>query len=226
MEIDFGLLIDLDGTLIDNEQLKAQAFAQAIQDQGVKSNPNLYKEVMGKSGSVIRDRFIRESGVNIDSDQYFSKYKVVYEDLLKSNLRIRPGAKRFLLEVQSIGFLLAIVSGSYKKSVYWIIDELNLGVPINTIVTGDDVSKKKPHPESFHLALKKLGLSQDNSFVIEDSEAGLSAASKAGIRSLAIRHSYNQYQDFSLAFNEYSSFDTEYDLMIKDLKLLFPDINI
>jgi len=88
-----GLLIDLDGTLIDNEHIKAMAFSKAIQDLGGISSPEIYKEVMGKSGSVIRDRFIHESGLTIDSDQYFALYKAIYETRTKWGLTAWSNAK-------------------------------------------------------------------------------------------------------------------------------------
>jgi len=114
MANDFGLLIDLDGTLIDNEHLKAMAFSQAIQELGGESSPELYKDVMGMSGAIIRDRFIHESGISIDSDIYFDTYKSLYEQMIKNDLCIRPGATNFLESAFDAGFKLAIVSGSYN----------------------------------------------------------------------------------------------------------------
>ena len=226
MAKDFGLLIDLDGTLIDNEPLKAKAFSLAIQELGGKSNPELYKTVMGMSGAIIRNHFIQESGILVDSDLYFETYKSLFEQLIKDDLRVQPGAVNFLESASNAGFRLAIVSGSYQDSVNWIVDSLNLRKFFEAIITGDDVEHKKPDPECFILAMKKLRLDPEDVVVLEDTEAGIIAASKAGITSLVIRHTYNQAHDFSLAYNEYSSFENDLDRMNEDLNVLFPKANL
>jgi HAD superfamily hydrolase (TIGR01509 family) len=222
----FGLLIDLDGTLIDNEPLKARAFSLAIQELGGKSNPELYKAVMGMSGVIIRNYFIQESGIHIDSDLYFDTYKSIFEQLIRDDPRIQPGAGNFLETVFDAGFRLSIVSGSYQDSVNWIVDSLNLREFFEVIITGDDVNHKKPDPECFYLAMKKLSLAPEDVVVLEDTESGITAASKAGITSLGMRHTYNQTHDFSLAYNEYSSFENDFNMMKEDFNVLFPKANL
>jgi HAD superfamily hydrolase (TIGR01509 family) len=223
---EYGLLMDLDGTLIDNEHLKALSFSKAIKELGGNSNPAIYKEVMGMSGTIIWDRFISESKLQLDPDLYFNSYKSIYENLLQSELIIRPGAVEFLAYVTSAGFKLAIVSGSYKKSVSWIVTTLDLDQYFEVIVTGDDVTNKKPDPECFKLAMERLNLPEKNVVVFEDSEAGLLAARNAGLTSFGIRHSYNQSHDFSSAYNEYSSFKDDSKAMIRDINLICEDANL
>ena len=74
----YGIFFDLDGTLVDNENIKAEAFSTAIEQLGGLSNPTIYEKVMGMSGPIIRDKFISESNAQIDSDEYFALYKSIY----------------------------------------------------------------------------------------------------------------------------------------------------
>ncbi len=225
MANDNGLLLDLDGTLIDNEHLKALSFSKAIKELGGKTDPAIYKEVMGMSGPVIRNRFISEAKIQIDADHYLVLYKSIYESLLKTELCIRPGVVEFLDYVKTAGFKLAIVSGSYKKSASWIVTTLDLDQYFEVIVTGDDVTNKKLDPECFKLALERLNLPDKNVVVFEDTEAGLVAANNAGLTSIGIRHSYNLSHDFSLAYNEYSSFEDNFGAIIKDINLICENTN-
>ncbi len=219
----FGILFDLDGTLVDNEHLKAISFSKAIEQLGGQSNPSIYKIVMGMSGAVIRDRFISESGIQVDSNEYFELYKSIYEDLLKSKLEIKPGVFKFLNDIKSAGIKIAIVSGSYRRSVNFIIHSLNLENFLDIVVTGDDVTNKKPNPDCFLLTLRKMNITHETSIVFEDTESGLEAANKANINSLGIRHSFNQSHDFTLAINEYSSFDNDSDNIKKDINFIFSE---
>jgi HAD superfamily hydrolase (TIGR01509 family) len=217
----YGILFDLDGTLVDNECIKAKAFSRAIEQLGGKSNPTIYEKVMGMSGPVIRNQFIIESGVQIDSAEYFAVYKAIYENLIKENLEIRPGVVRFLSDIKSAGLKLAVVSSAYTEVVNWIIKTANLSQYMDAVITGNDVINKKPAPDCFLITLETLMLPKEHVVVFEDTESGLKAAQNAGIRSFGIRHSYNQSHDFSYAYNVYSSFDQERELMIMDINSIF-----
>jgi len=83
MEKGFGILFDLDGTLVENEHLKALAFSRAIEQLGGKSHPSIYKEVMGMSGKVIRKHFMNKANIQVDLNEYFELFKSIYRDLLK-----------------------------------------------------------------------------------------------------------------------------------------------
>ena len=78
MEQRFGVLFDLDGTLVENEHLKALAFARAIEELGGESDPSLYKEVMGQSGVAIREHFASKANAQIDLDVYFESFRSIY----------------------------------------------------------------------------------------------------------------------------------------------------
>ncbi len=217
----FGILFDLDGTLVDNEHIKAVAFSRAVEKFGGESNPTIYEKVMGMSGPVIRNRFITESNIQVGSDEYFEVYKSIYEDLLKTELIIRSGIVSFLMDIKSAGLKIAVVSSAYRDVVNWIIKTSDLSKYMDAIITGDDVKNKKPDPDCFLFALETLALSNKQVVVFEDTEVGLQAALNAGIKSFGIRHSYNQSHDFSSAYNEYSSFDEEIELIKRDINLIF-----
>jgi HAD superfamily hydrolase (TIGR01509 family) len=205
-----GILFDLDGTLVDNEHIKALAFSRVIEQLGGKSDPSIYEKVMGMSG-----------GIKVNSDEYFKLYKSIYEELIKDKLEIRPGIVAFLDDLKAAGLKLAVVSSAYQEVVNWIVETSGIFKFIDTTITGDDVISKKPAPDCFLAALEALTLSKENVVVFEDTEVGLRAAKSAGIISLGIRHSYNQSHDFSTAYNEYSSFKDERKMMKRDLNLIF-----
>lgn len=221
----FGVLFDLDGTLVDNEQVKAISFSRAINELGGDSSPDAYKEVMGMSGPIIGEHFIRTFNLQVESETFFDLYKSIYEVLLIDGLVIRPGVIDFLDQLRSEDFLMAIVSGSYRQSVEWIIKELQIAKYFDTVITGDDVVKKKPDPECYMIALEKLKLQNVNAIVFEDSEAGIIACKNVGIRAFGIRHEFNQSHDFSYAMKEYTSFESDQGSILDDLKILFSGSN-
>ena len=221
MKCTHGIFFDLDGTLVDNEHLKARAFSDAIEKFGGKSHPSIYQEVMGMSGSVIVKHFVAKAGIQIDLEAYAQTYKSRYATLLKSELEIRPGAVQFLSEAKGKGLHLAVVSGASSTFVAHILNALNLNQFFDFVITGEDVTHKKPHPECYQLAMEKMSVSNEQVIVFEDTEAGLKAANRAGIASICIRHSYNQSHDLSQAVSEYDSFEDSFVSICKDINSIF-----
>lgn len=223
MKLKRGIFFDLDGTLVDNEHLKARAFSEAIEKLGGKSHPSNYKEVMGMSGSVIRQHFLDRAGIQIDLEAYIQACQSIYARLLKSDLTIKPGAIQLLSEAKRRGLHLALVSGASSVSVTHIVNALNLGRFFDFVIASEDVINKKPNPECYRLAMDKMLVASERVVVFEDTEAGLKAANSAGTTSLCIRHSYNQSHDLSKAVAEYYSFETDFASICKRINSIFND---
>jgi HAD superfamily hydrolase (TIGR01509 family) len=223
MEKRYGIYFDLDGTLVENEPLKAKAFSRAIEQLGGKADPSIYKEVMGMSGLIIRKHFALKANIEVDLDEYYDLFKSIYDNLLQKDLTIKTGVVKFLAELKSKGIEMAVISGAYESSVKYIIETLSLGQYFNLILSGDDVQKKKPDPECYLVALDKLNLPKEQVIVFEDTEAGLTAAFNAGIKSIGVRHAYNQSHDFSNAVSEFESYQKEIGKIRKTINIIFEE---
>ncbi len=80
-----------------------------------------------------------------------------------------------------------------------IIERAGLVDRFDTLVSADDVQRKKPAPDAYLKAMAVLQVDPENCLVFEDTHTGLLAATQAGARAVAVRHSLNSLQDFSLA---------------------------
>ena len=223
MKLKRGIFFDLDGTLVDNEHLKARAFSEAIVKLGGKSHPSIYKEVMGMNGSVIRKHFWDRAGIQIDPEAYIQACQSIYARLLQSDLAIKPGAVQFLSEAKRKGLHLALVSGASSISVTHIVNALNLGRFFDFVIASEDVTNKKPNPQCYLLAMEKMLATNERVIVFEDTEAGLKAANSAGIVSICMRHPYNLSHDQSKAVAEYYSFETSFVSICKKINSIFND---
>lgn len=217
----YGIFFDLDGTLIDNEHLKAVAFSQSIDNFGGQSHPSIYEQVMGNSGETISSHFMEKAGIQVDLNEYMDSYRSIYQELIETNLVINPGVIPFLKTLKGKGVKLAVVSSAHSSSVNYVINSLDIGKYFDFVISGDNVIQKKPHPACYLLALKWSALPKEQVIVFEDTESGLEAAQRAGIASLAIRHSYNRSHDFSTAVAEYESFERDRENINKTINSIF-----
>jgi HAD superfamily hydrolase (TIGR01509 family) len=208
-----ALIFDVDGTLTDNEcDGHRVAFNLAFKDAGLDWNWDVptYLKLLDVFGGKERIRHFMEnflSGFEPPGDtdgfvRHLHELKTRhYLDLLKSGkLSLRPGVKRLVKEAKASGLKLAIASTTTLDNALLLI-EVGLGKRamdwFDVIACGDIVANKKPAPDIYLYTLEQLGLAADDCLVIEDTEAGLAAATAAGLTTLITVNDATRDQDFS-----------------------------
>lgn len=201
-----AFLFDLDGTLVDSEPLKGKALALSIKYFGGDVEPEIYKDVMGKSWEQVTQHFFSRSGVTVSLDIFDSIFRKHYEELLDSTLIEKEGLRSFLEISRSMQIKMALVTSASKWMTDKILEKLSLSHFFDVIVTKEDVLQHKPHPEAYLLALKKLNVLPSDAVVFEDSESGALAAQAAKCRFIFVQHEFNQQHSFEGAYQVIDSF--------------------
>ncbi|WP_159650907.1 HAD family hydrolase [Vibrio atypicus] len=190
-------LFDMDGTLVNSEPLKGLALAKACQDYGSDVESHIYKDVMGESWPVVTGHFFKHAAISPDLTEFNAHFRTHYEALLTSELQLNDGAKAYLIHLKSEGKVCGVVSSAATWMVDNILTALNLTELFDVVITQEDVSKHKPDPEAYYLALQKLDLSPETTLIFEDSAAGVSAGVLTGCDVVAIKHDFNGKNDLS-----------------------------
>lgn len=109
-------------------------------------------------------------------------------ELLRHAPRVYPGVAE-LVRVLHRRAKLAVVSGTWRENIEAVLQASGLADAFDLIVAKEDVTRRKPDPEAYLLALKKLRLSPKSVLVLEESPSGLASARAAGIdRIVAVGH--------------------------------------
>ncbi|CAL1377661.1 unnamed protein product [Linum trigynum] len=144
-----------------------------------------------------------------------------YKEIIKSGtVEPRPGVLRLMDEAKASGKLLAVCSAATKSSVIMCLENL-IGMErfqgLDCFLAGDDVKEKKPDPSIYLTALKRLGVSEKDCLVVEDSVIGLQAAKGAGMSCIITYTSSTAKQDFKDAIALYPDLS---NVRLQDLELL------
>ena len=215
-----ALIFDCDGVLAETERDGHRvAFNRAFADQGyaIEWDTALYKELLKVGGGKERmrhffDRTTWPHAAEKDAlieELHKRKTEYYMQEVESGQLPLRPGVARLVDEVIAAGIKLAVCSTSNERAVNAVVETL-LGpgrkVRFDAILAGDVVSKKKPDPEIYRLALERLTLPPGACVVIEDNRNGLLAAKGAGMHCIVTSNGYTEDEDF-----------TEADLVVPEL---------
>ncbi len=178
-----SIIFDFDGLILDTESTVYQSWLEIYQEYDLDLPFDEWGQIIGISPEEHFDPLER-----LQSQlEYIIDVKAVGAKRLQREMElvekqpILPGVERILFEAMEKGFKLAIASSSDLKWVGGHLERLGLKKYFSAVHTSDDVERTKPDPALYKLALKSLGLSSENVFVLEDSPNGITAAQSAGL---------------------------------------------
>ena len=182
-----GVIFDMDGVLVLSEPLLAQAAIHMFAEKGFTVRHEEFRPYIGMG----EDRFIGgvalDRGIPLDPARDKARTYALYLELIKGKLKPLPGVLEFVAECRRGGLALAVASSADAIKVEGNLSEI--GLPASTfdvVVNGSMVARKKPAPDIFQEACRRLDLASAACLVIEDAIAGVAAAKAAGARCLAV----------------------------------------
>lgn len=176
-------IFDLDGTLFDTKDVNYHAYKEALNNFGFDldydyfckyCNGRYYKDFLNET---VNDELVLEEIHEIKKNQYskFISCAVPNNHLLS------------IAKLMKLDYSLAIVTTASRKNALEMLDYFNVRDLFELILTREDVTKSKPNPEGFLMAMNSFGVEKEDTIVFEDSEPGFMAAEKAGIQYVVIK---------------------------------------
>lgn len=129
----------------------------------------------------------REGGIDLAPELIVDQLLEHVITEAKRSTTWQPGARELLAELKELGVPCALVTMSYRNLASVIVGQLPPGT-FSAIITGDEVTHGKPHPEPYLTAAAAIGADAPSCIAIEDSPTGLTAALQAGCVTIAVPH--------------------------------------
>ena len=217
-----ALIWDVDGTLAETEEAHRQAFNHrftAARLDWAWDQPTYRRLLRVTGGKERMARFAEDIGQDmaphVIAEIHAAKTNVYGNMIETGSALLRPGVAALIQAARAQGIRNAIATTTSRPNVDALI-LATLGEPadqvFDVIAAGDEVASKKPAPDVYLLALRRLGLAPDDCVAIEDSLPGLAAAQAAGLRVLVTPSAYTRDEDFRTA-----------DWLLDDLTAPLPD---
>src|SRR3990167_7617197 len=173
-----AIFFDFDGVLFDLEKVHYQAWVDTLQSLGKKDPHFLLEETIGISDTSLAERFIKTFHLPHTAHAFCEEKRALYARLVEK-YSFDLSLEKQILESLSQSYFLAIVSSSHTDDITPLLKQHALSSYFSFIVGGDTLSLHKPHPAPYLEALKRSRFAPKEVIAIEDSEVGLTSASKA-----------------------------------------------
>lgn len=206
-----AILFDMNGVIIDDEQIHQLAFRQVCQEYNILLTHQNYLNLC--SGKTDREGFLeiqKRFKKKLDIDKSVLQKSKFYLKLFPQYKKSYPGVIKLIKNLH-LAYTLALTSSSSRAEVNLILKVFLLKKYFSVTVSANDISHGKPHPEPYLLTAQKLKIPPDACMAIEDSPSGIISAKKAGMKCIAITTTHSK-ASLSLAdkiVSEFSQIDNQ-----------------
>lgn len=206
-----AVLFDHDGTLVHSEPTHLAMWRKAVEPYGgYISDEEYWQLLLGVPAEENAEVLIQLRGLSTEANVLVQeKLRHTREYLLAGCFPEVCGASNVLKRLY--GYVaMGLVSGSQRFCIEATLRGHHWGHYFSCIVTGDDVSRNKPAPDSYMRAVALMDVNVESCIAIEDTQTGVLAAVAAGVPVIAIRNDYSVNHDFSAAIIEVASLEEAY----------------
>ena len=182
-----SIIFDMDGVISDSEPLHVIAEKKTLADFGVNVSIEELQTYLGKGTKFMLNDFINTYHLDTTYSDLFKKHQENLHFFFEEDVQPIAGAMKLIRDMKSRGLDLAVASSSSHALIHMILKKLQILPFFKTIVSGDDVRESKPAPDIFLKAVRQLSCELFECVVIEDSESGIIAAKKAGLKCIGFQ---------------------------------------
>lgn len=177
----------MDGVLTDSEPLINAAAVAMFREKGLVVQPGDFVPFVGTGENRYIGGVAEKYGLALDILAAKKRTYEIYLDLVPSQLDAFPGAQSLVHACRTAGLRVAVASSADEIKIHANLRKIGLPPEFwDTIVTGEDVERRKPEPDIFLATAQKLGLGPEHCTVVEDAVNGIQAAKAAGMRCVAV----------------------------------------
>jgi pyrophosphatase PpaX len=172
-----AVLFDLDGTILDTNELIIQSFLHAL--KGVAPEPFDREQIIPRMGLSLTEQLAWFSG-RTDIEAYAEAYGKYYVRMHDDMVRPFPGVEETVRLLKQNGIKLGVVTTKRRPMTERALRMFDLYDQMDTIITLDEVEHAKPHPEPVLKAISAIGTEPSLTCMVGDSPVDMEAARRAG----------------------------------------------
>ena len=182
-----AVIFDMDGILIDTERISFNAFKEVLSGYNYDMCEEFYLTMIGRNTKSIKELMLKEYGSDFPFEEiYDKKVKIAVDTIERDGVAMKPGVHELINYLNEKDYKIAVATSTRRERAHYLLEQIKIKDKVDYIICGDQVENSKPDPEIFLKAAKGLNMEPENCIVIEDSDAGILAASRAGMKGINV----------------------------------------
>ncbi len=192
-------VFDMDGVIVDSEPMHLRSKQELLAKLNMKTDRDLFSFI-GKPTEDFWRQMLVDNNRSGNVEEIIEMQDAMIVGYIKEQgLKPISGILEIIELCKAKNIKTAVASSSNRSLVYGVLEYFDLVKHMEVIVTGNDVSNKKPNPEIYLKAIEQCHCSPQESVALEDSKSGVTAAKAAGMLTIGYRNENSGNQDLSLA---------------------------
>lgn len=181
-----GVIFDLDGVLVDTGEFHRLSWYDLAKKEDFEMSDELFYSTFGMQNYQIIPMLVGREVTAEELDRLSQWKEQRYRELIKGKLELLDGVRELIEDLKRAGFLLAIGTSTPLVNLEFMLENVPVDGWFDEYVTGEDVKRGKPEPDTFIMAADKLSLPPENCVVVEDAVQGVAAGKAAGMAVVAV----------------------------------------
>lgn len=206
-----GILIDIDGTLLDSNDAHAAAWVDVFQEYNYDIKFTDVRMLIGMGGDKLMKVLIPDLDIKKGRGKEIAEArKKIFVERYTSDLQPTPGARELVEKILDKNIVLIAATSSGDDELHTLLQKADVDDLIKQYTTSSDVEETKPAPDIVEVALQKIHKKPEDVYMIGDTPYDIEAAIKCSIQTIAVRS--GGFPDEKLR-NAFKLFDNPADIL-------------
>jgi HAD superfamily hydrolase (TIGR01509 family) len=182
-----GVILDVDGTLLDSNDAHAEAWADAFAEAGYYIDAGRVRPLIGMGGDKVVPTLIGLAEDSPTGQRISRRRGEIFRSKFLPRLKPFAGTRELVERLQGEGHRIVVASSASKDDLHQLLERAGVRTIIEGETSKDDVARSKPDPDLVHAALGELDMPAESVVMVGDTPYDIEAASRAGVRTIALR---------------------------------------
>jgi phosphoglycolate phosphatase-like HAD superfamily hydrolase len=182
-----GVILDVDGTLVDSNDAHTKAWVEALAEHGIHVPFEQVRKLIGMGGDKLLPKVAGISEETPEGKAISRRRSEIFKSRYLSHIKAFPRTRELLLRIHGDGLKLVVASSAKEDELKPLLEIAGAADLIEEKTSSDDAENSKPDPDIIKAALDGAGFSAAEAVMLGDTPYDIEAATRAGVKVIAFR---------------------------------------